>query len=201
MNKTILAVAALLLAGWAYYFQTDTAPEISKAARAVPAQSATAPPVPPLPTMISDKPASTQPAPASVATAAPDTRPEWVRNPPELGLTRALAGDQAVRYDGRARTVLGTKEASTQPVLLVRDETSGQIDYFQSGLTFRLKPGSDFEAFIRERKAMQRYFSNTDYAMVMVDAGSIASEYNALQNDPRVTLVTFLKLKTLTNPR
>ena len=130
-----------------------------------------------------------------------DTRPEWIRNPPELGLTRALAGDQAVRYDGRARTVLGTKEVSSQPVLLVRDETSGQIDYFQSGLTFRLKPGSDFEAFIRERKAMQRYFSNSDYAMVMVDAGSIAGEYNALQNDPRVTLVTFLKLKTLTNPR
>jgi hypothetical protein len=85
--------------------------------------------------------------------------------------------------------------------LLVRDETSGQIDYFQSGLTFRLKPGTDFDAFIRERKAMRQYFSNTDYATVMVDAGSIAREYNALQNDPRVTLVTFLKLKTPTNPR
>ena len=82
-----------------------------------------------------------------------------------------------------------------------RDEASGQIDYFQSGLTFRLKPGADFEAFIRERKAMQRSFSNTDYATVLVDASSIASEYNALQNGPRVTLVTFLKLKTLTNPR
>ena len=144
---------------------------------------------------------STQPAPASVTTSAPDTRPEWIRNPPELGLTRTLTGDQAVSYDGRTRTVLGTKEGSTQPVLLVRDEASGRIDYFQSGLQFRLKPGTDFEAFIRERKAMQRYFSNSDYATVLVDAGSIASEYNALQNDPRVTLVTFLKLKTLTNPR
>ena len=68
---------------------------------------------------------STQPAPASVTTSAPDTRPEWIRNPPELGLTRTLTGDQAVSYDGRTRTVLGTKEGSTQPVLLVRDEASG----------------------------------------------------------------------------
>lgn len=133
--------------------------------------------------------------------SAPDTRPEWIRNPPDLGLSRLLAGNQAVSYDGRMRIVLGTKEGSLQPVLLVRDEASGQIDYFQSGLQFRLKPGTDFEAFIRERQAMQRYFNNSDYATVMVDAGSIASEYNALQNDPRVALVTFLKLKTLTNPR
>ena len=142
-----------------------------------------------------------QAAPASVGSSAPDTRPEWIRNPPELGLTRILTGDQAVSYDGRPRTVLGTKEGSAQPVLLVRDETSGQIDYFQPGLTFRLKPGADAEAFIRERQAMQRSFANSDYVMVMVDAGSIASEYNALKNDPRVTFVTFLKLKTLTNPR
>ncbi len=206
MNKIILAVAALLLAGWAYYFQMDAGREVSKAARVVTAQSVTAPPVPappvpPLPLVVSEAPVSTQPAPASVTTSAPDTRPEWIRNPPELGLTRTLTGGQAVSYDGRTRTVLGTKEGSTQPVLLVRDEASGQIDYFQSGLTFRLKPGADFEAFIRERKAMQRSFSNSDYATVLVDAGSIAGEYNALQNDPRVTLVTFLKLKTLTNPR
>lgn len=132
---------------------------------------------------------------------APDTRPEWLRNPPELGLTRTLTGNQAVSYDGRQRTVLGTKDSSAQPVLLVRDESSGQIDYFQSGLQFRLKPGADFEGFIRERKAMQRYFSNSDYAIVMVDADRIASEYNALQNDPRVVMVTFLKLKTMTSPR
>ena len=214
MNKIILFVGALLLAGWYYYFQTDAGRATQAAMPAVPAPPATAIAVAAPLTVAAASTAATpsvipavatvatpSPTPTAVAATAPDTRPEWVRNPPELGLTRILTGDQTVSYDGRARTLLGTKEGATQLVLLVRDKASGQIDYFQSGLTFRLKPGADFEAFIRERKAMQRSFSNTDYATVLVDAGSIASEYKALQNDPRVTLVTFLKLKTLTNPR
>jgi hypothetical protein len=209
VTRVILLVGAMLLAGWIYYFQTDAGREGKSVAVAVPARPVAAMPAPvtviaevPVSPVVTDKPAPAPPtASGTPGNSASDTRPEWIRNPPDLGLTRLLAGDQAVSYDGRARTLLGTKEGSAQPVLLVRDDTSGQIDYFQSGLTFRLKPGSDFEAFIRERKAMQRYFSNTDYATVMVDAGSIASEYKALQSDPRVTLVTFLKLKTLTNPR
>ena len=215
MTKIILLVGAMLLVGWYYYFQTDAgratqaalpAPSAAAPTAAAPrAVAATGAAVTPAVTAAATPAvaavAAPSLAPAAVTTAAPDTRAEWIRNPPELGLTRALAGDQAVSYDGRARTVLGTKNGSAQPVLLVRDEASGQIDYFQSGLTFRLKPGVNFEAFIGERKAMLPSFSNTDYATVLVDAGSIASEYNALQNDPRVTLVTFLKLKTLTNPR
>lgn len=214
VTKVILLVGAMLLVGWYYYFQTDAAratraalpppPAPSPAALAAAVSRAVAaagPAVTPAGTPSVATVATPSSAPAAATTAAPDTRPEWIRNPPELGITRVLAGDQAVSYDGRARTVLGTKNGSAQPVLLVRDEVSGQIDYFQSGLTFRLQSGLDFETFIRERKAMQRHFSNTDYATVLVDAGSIASEYNSLQNDPRVTLVTFLKLKTLTNPR
>lgn len=220
MIKIILFVGALLLAAWAYYFQTDDGRLSNAAAPAKPLTSAAVSPSVALKASAASAgaamltPAAAPSTPAAMANIvsglatetqpsapAPDTRPEWVRNPPDLGLTRILAGDQAVKYDGRARTVLGTKEGSVQPILLVRDEASGQIDYFQSGLQFRLKPGTDFEAFIRERKAMQRYFNNSDYATVMVDAGSMASEYNALQNDPRVTLVTFLKLKTLTKPR
>ena len=212
MSKIILFLGAILLAGWAYYFQTGAGREVTPAAVAVPVRPVVATPPPgavvamraatPAPPLTTDRPASfASTSNAASGIAAQDTRPEWIRNPPELGITRVLAGDQAVSYDGRTRTVLGTKNGSAQPVLLVRDEASGQIDYFQSGLTFRLKPGLNFEAFIGERKAMQRHFSNTDYATVLVDAGSIASEYNALQNDPRVTLVTFLKLKTLTNPR
>ena len=213
MRTFIVFLGAILLAAWAYHFQADAGRQSKPAAVQLPAGpvavtvaiapavvSATA--VIPPPTVAITQPLP-QPADASAkqGAAAVDTRAEWVRNPPDLGLTRILAGDQTVSYDRRSRTVLGTKPGATQPVLLVRDEASGQIDYFQSGLQFRLKPGADFDAFIRERKAMQRYFSNTDYATVLVDAESIASEYNALQNDPRVTLVTFLKLKTLTNPR
>lgn len=124
--------------------------------------------------------------------------PEWVRNPPELGLTRILSGDQAVFYEGRPRKVLGTKEvraegSNPEPVLLVRDESSGQIDYYQSGLLFRLQQGADMAAFIRERNPMKTQFSNADYATVLVDAGSIVSEFRALKNDPRVSYVAFLK--------
>ena len=209
VNKVILLVGTVLLAGWVYYFQTEAGRELKPVVQSAPERPKGAASVPvaanavttALPVLTSPSAAAPTLQSATPGVAVPDTRPEWVRNPPELGLTRTLSGDQSVRYDGRPRTVLGTKEGPSQPVLLVRDETSGQIDYFQSGLTFRLKPGADFEAFIRERKAMQRYFSNADYATVMVDAGSIAGEYDALQNDPRVTLVTFLKLKTMTNPR
>ena len=210
MTKVILFVSATLLTGWYLYFQTDAGRATQAALPARPAPSATpaAALAAPAPLVMAAAAASAVKvvpaalaAPSAVTSASPDPRPEWIRNPPDLGLTRLLVGDQTVSYDGRTRTVLGTKDGATQPILVVRDESSGQIDYFQSGLQFRLKPGTDFEAFIRERKAMQRYFSNTDYATVMVDAGSISSEYNALQNDPRVTLVTFLKLKSLTNPR
>ncbi len=181
----------MLLAGWYYHFQTD----------AVRATQAALPAVQP-PAAVAVAAA----APAVVTTAVADTRPEWVLNPPELGLTRALTGDQAVSYDGRPRTVLGTKESQAkdtmgQPVLLVRDENSGQIDYFQSGLQFRLKPGNDFSAFIAERTAMRSQFSNADYANVMVDAGNITSEFKALKNDPRVSFVSFLKPKPSLLPR
>ena len=209
MRTFIVFLGAILLAAWAYHFQADGGRERKPAALSLPARPVAVAPaivgatavIPPTPVAIPQPLPTPAGASAKPEPAAADTRAEWIRNPPELGLTRTLEGDQTVSYDGRSRTVLGTKPGATQPVLLVRDEASGQIDYFQSGLQFRLKPGADFDAFIRERKAMQRYFSNTDYATVLVDAESIASEYNALQNDPRVTLVTFLKLKTLTNPR
>lgn len=100
-------------------------------------------------------------------------------------------------YDGRHRKVLGTKTSKAegnfgQPVLLVRDETSGQVEYYQSGLQFRLTPGLDYASFLRERPRLQPQFVNSDYAAVIVDAGSIADEYRKLKADPRVAFVGFL---------
>lgn len=226
MTKVILLMGALLLAGWYYYFQADSGRTTQAELPVRPARPAV--PAPPAAAVAAAAPtpvaaASTAAAPpvtvaksttqgnnaagrATEGTATPDTRPEWIRNPPDLGLTRTLTGDQAVSYDGRPRTVLGTKESQAsgsvgQPVLLVRDENSGQIDYFQSGLQFRLKPGNDFAAFIAERTALRSQFSNADYANVMVEPDQIASEFKALQNDPRVSFVTFLKPRPSILPR
>ena len=115
-----------------------------------------------------------------------------------LGLDRELAGTHKVSYDGRERSVLGTKQitnaSGTQAVLLVRDDRSGQIDYWQSGLRFELRPGTDYEAFIQGRSALTRRFVNIEHAQVAVDAANIASEYAALQADPRVVSVGLLPL-------
>jgi hypothetical protein len=218
MNKSMgpvvvvlaLGVAGFLLiqTGWVSSSTPVSRPAAPTLAQLAPAGSGSAASAPgtasavglnPLAASSAIQPVGIVVAPGTSAPAS-DTGPEWIRNPPNYALTRALQGDQAVSYDGRARTVLGTrpagtKEAPTQPMLLVRDETSGQVDYFQSGLQFKLKPGTDFEAFIQERSNMVKQFANADYATVMVDAAAIAAEFKALQSDPRVTYVAFLKTK------
>lgn len=117
-----------------------------------------------------------------------------------LGLTRQLGGEQKVSYGGRDRTVLGTKEVvdpsgPPQTVLLVRDEESGQIDYWQPGLRVELKPGNDYAAFIAERTGLTRRFANSQYADVGVDAADIARIHAELAADPRVVRVEFLPVR------
>lgn len=117
-----------------------------------------------------------------------------------LGLTRPLSGDQKVIYGGRDRTVLGTKQTGTPPatpqtVLLVRDEESGQIDYWQPGLRVELKPGNDYTAFIAEHAGLTRRFANSQYADVGVDAADIAKVHADLTADPRVARVEFLPVR------
>lgn len=116
-----------------------------------------------------------------------------------LGLNRQLSGVQKVSYAGRDRTVLGTKEVANsnglQTVLLVRDEQSGQIDYWQSGLRIELQPGNDHEAFVRENPLLKRRFVSTSYAEVLVDAADIAGVHTVLSTDPRVQSVRFISLQ------
>ncbi len=218
MNKSIwsaVAVVALGVAGFLWMQSTRVSSSTPPSPPTAPTLAQRAPPVSAAAASASGmaaglglKPAAassaTQPVGSviaySLSASTPDTRAPWVRNPPNYELTRVLQGDQAVRYDGRARTVLGTrpagtKEAPEQTVLLVRDEESGQVDYFQSGLQFKLKPGSDLEVFIKERSNMVKLFANEDYATATVDAARIAAEFTALQNDPRVAYVGFLKIK------
>jgi hypothetical protein len=153
---------------------------------------------------VSDSSAFMARSPASAA--APSSLPAWVRNPPDLGLTRVLSGDQEVLLRDKAHKVLGTKPSKAeatlgQPVLLVRDETSGQVEYFQSGLQFRLVTGSDYPAFLQEHPQMQLLFHNTDFATVKVDAGFIAENFRMLSQDPRVTFVGFLIPQRVVKPK
>ncbi len=124
----------------------------------------------------------------------------------ELGMTRQLAGDHLVQMDGRLHRVLGSKEVADQAgisetMLLIRDETSGQISYRLSGLQFALKDGVDYDAFIREHGAMRRLFVNPMYAQVAVDAALIAEQYAALANDSRVTKLRFMTREPVVKPR
>lgn len=148
-----------------------------------------------------DGPASPASSPsATAATAA--TTPTLIsaddirRQIAGLGLTGPLRGPQQVTYGGRERTVLGTIETtqadSVQTVLLVRDVVSGQIDYWQSGLRIELKPGNNYEAFVREHIYLKRRFINALYADALVDASEITNAFNRLGSDPRVQSVNFL---------
>lgn len=159
--------------------------------------------------------ASMRVAPAtvsSVASRAASSRPEaagmppWERNPPDLGLTRVLSGEQDVLLGGRPYKVLGTKpsmaeETLGQPVLLVRDQKSGQVEFFQSGLQFRLAAGQNYTSFLREYPQLQVVFFNADFAKVKVDAASIAENFRKLSADPRVTFVGFLLPQAVLKPK
>lgn len=123
-----------------------------------------------------------------------------------LGLTRQLSGDQTITYGQRDRTVLGTKEVGTPPdapqtVLLVRDEQSGQIDYWQPALRIELKPGNDYAAFIAERAGLTRRFANSTHADVGVDAADMAKLHAELLADSRVLRVEFLPVKVTPKAR
>lgn len=140
---------------------------------------------------------SAYPGVAPLNTASATSLSRFAGQEASLGLMRQLSGDQKIIYGQRERTVLGTKEVGTPPdipqtVLLVRDEQSGQIDYWQSGLRIELKPGNDYGAFIAERAGLTRRFANSTYADVGVDAADIAKLHAELLADSRILSVQFL---------
>ena len=206
-NKLFLALAAVVVIGggaaWWWFGMAPTAASVPAKASSPLLASAVAPASAMVAEAVAPPPSPPVPKPAMAA--APGSAPGAAAGPiasrreiDALGLDRELTGTHKVSYDGRERSVLGTKQITnqngTQAVLLVRDDSSGQIDYWQSGLRFELRPGTDYEAFIRGRSALTRRFVNIEHAQVAVDAASIASEYAALQADPRVVSVSLLPL-------
>ena len=125
--------------------------------------------------------------------------------------TRSLDPPPTFQIEDRKWAVLGTRatpqrdsknsQNSARTVLVLRDEASGQLDYRQSALRFVLHPGTDYEAFIRERRNAQRMFVNTMYGDISVDPAYIAAEYTALVSDKRVVKVEFIPLAVSTQSR
>ena len=140
-------------------------------------------------------------SPSTVATRA-------VVNP---ALTRSLEPPPTFQIEDRKWSVLGTRvvpsgdgkndQNGPKTVLVLRDEVSGQLDFRQSALRFVLQPGTDYEAFIRERRHAQRVFVNPLYGDISVDPASIAAEYMALASDKRVVKVQFIALVVQAKPR
>lgn len=85
--------------------------------------------------------------------------------------------------------------------LVLRDETSGQLEFRQSALRFVLNEGQDYESFIRSRTNATRLFANPLYGDIGVDPSRIATEYAALASDPRVSKVMFIPLEVRPMPR
>ena len=113
-----------------------------------------------------------------------------------LGLTHELTGEHTIAYQGQTHSILGTRQTAgasgTQTVLVLRDDSSGQIIYRQSALQIVLKPGQDPEAFVQQNAWLERRFVNPEQVQVNVDAAHMARAYSAIANDPRVVSVSFM---------
>jgi hypothetical protein len=217
-TKWMLVMGLLLVIAAVVFFQMqhEPAPALPTASTEAARELASAAPVaavtatPPQEPVSGPAVVAVEPVPAAATASQPAPVVETPRSAARhdvtgLGLTRLLSGNNVVTYEGRERVVLGTKQMgaaeSPKTVLLVRDEVSGKVDYWQSGLRIALKPGNDHEAFVKERGKLNRGFVNVVQADVLVDAADIASEYAAILADPRVASVEFLPFPPKVNLR
>lgn len=192
-SKTVDTVPAVAAIGAAVSTIGDNS-TTSMTAKPSIAPEESSPPTASMPNSIS--PSSPALAPAGTAGSGADVSPR---------LTRTIDPPQNVQIAQRTWAVLGTRETpqgdALQTVLVLRDANSGQLDYRQSALRFELQPGTDYEAFIRERSNAKRLFVNVLYGEVAVDAAYIAGEYTALASDKRVVKVQFKPLVVRPKPR
>lgn len=128
---------------------------------------------------------------ADPATASP------AADPP--GITQPLAGEPELTIDGRAQRLLGARRVTdaagrSQILVVLRDTVSGQISHRLSALQFRLVPGADPEAFVREHPGMTRWFVNALYTQVHVEPTALARLHAELLGDPRVIEVRLMSV-------
>ena len=208
----IVALAMLLVLGYWWLAPSGsrvatTAASTQPAAAQTAAQTTAATPTPPQTTTLpqdgdsraaSGNTYANLPAGVKSASNAPEPAAAVKSAYPNPALTRVLEPAPTFQIEDRKWAVLGTRDVpqgnTQQTVLVLRDEASGQLDYRQSALRFVLQPGTDYEAFIRERRNAQRVFVNALYGDVSLDPAYIAAEYTALANDKRVVKVQFIPL-------
>ena len=86
-------------------------------------------------------------------------------------------------------------------MLVMREDRNVQVDYWQPALRIVLKPGDNYEAFIKGHTTLTRRFVNLEHAQVAVDVADIGRKPGALGNDPRVTSVDFMPVPTPLRPK
>lgn len=124
---------------------------------------------------------------------------------PTPPLSLRLNDPTTVQVGDRPWAVLGTQSLkqgeATTAVLVLRDESSGQLDYRQSALRFSLAAGVDYEAFIAQIPKATRVFANSIYGEAPLEPADIGLAYAHLKGDSRVTSVTFSPLPVHINKR
>ena len=218
MKNALIALAVVLVGGLAYFLLRPASPaaptatppaqgvEVIQAVKVDPLPPVAAPVTPPSEL---ETDAGAMPTRAVAGTggglkiAGPALTPAELA---DLKLDRTLTGDHTFTQAGRLHAVLGTKNAAsptggTQPLLVTRDQVSGQITYSLSALQFTLNGGVDPEAFISEHARFHKLFVNPVYLQVDVDAADIAAELDSAAHDSRVAKVGFVPAPVVKSPR
>jgi hypothetical protein len=124
---------------------------------------------------------------------------------PTPPLSLRLGDAPPVQIGERPWAVLGTQVLDRgdvkTAVLVLRDESSGQLDYRQSALRFTLAAGGDYEAYIAQIPGAKRVFANALYGEVVLEPADIAAAYSRLKADGRVATVVFSPLPALVNKK
>ena len=122
-----------------------------------------------------------------------------------LGLGRRLEGEHRLRFDERDKQVLGSKDVieggGVSTIVYTRDLLSGQIDAWQAALRFGLQPGTSADAVFSSHPALRRALVSGDRAEARVDVDQLATQYRALQADPRVAGVRLMPLVPRESPK
>lgn len=140
-------------------------------------------------------------APANASSGSGLSPRSWPTPP----LSLRLQSPSPVQIGERAWAILGTQTLNQgdvfTAVLVLRDESSGQLDYRQSALRFTLNAGGDYEATIAQIPGAKRVFANSVYAEIALEPADIGAAYARLKADARVATVGFSPLPAQVNKK
>jgi hypothetical protein len=140
-------------------------------------------------------------APANASSGSGLSPRSWPTPP----LSLRLNAPSLVQIGDRSWAILGTQTPNqgdvSTAVLVLRDESSGQLDYRQAALRFTLNAGGDYEATIAQIPGAKRVFANSVYAEIALEPADIGAAYARLKADARVATVGFSPLLAQVNKK